>query len=166
MKIEVGDRVTGEFLDNNQIIEEIATSNDFLKRLYKNIENNKVKIIKIEKPNWEVVEQKKELLTEECFKAMISQPMNGKKEEQIRKEREKIVDKLQSIGWKVVDTIFAEEAPKDCDKALYYLSKSIEAIGKVDAVMFMNGGQNARGCKIEHEICQQYGKLIMYEYEL
>ena len=66
------------------------------------------------------------------MKAMISQPMKGKTEEQIRKERKKIVDKLEELGWEVVDTIFAEEAPKNCDVALYYLSKSIEAIGKVD----------------------------------
>lgn len=100
------------------------------------------------------------------MKVMISQAMNGKTEEQIRNEREKIVNKLENLGWEVVDTIFAQETPKNCDTALYYLSKSIGAIGKVDAVMFMNGWQNARGCKIEHEICQQYEKPIMYEYEI
>ena len=100
------------------------------------------------------------------MKAMISQPMNGKTEEQIRKERKAVVDKLQNLGWEVVDTIFAEEAPKDCDTAIWYLAKSINAISKVDAVMFMNGWQDARGCKIEHDICKQYEKPTMYEYEL
>lgn len=100
------------------------------------------------------------------MKVMISQPMNGKKEKQIRNEREKIVNKLESLGWEVVDTIFAEETPKDCDSAIWYLAKSIDAISKVDAVMFMNGWQDARGCKIEHEICKQYGKPTMYEYEI
>jgi len=100
------------------------------------------------------------------MKVMISQAMNGKTEEQIRNAREKIVNKLENLGWEVVDTIFAQETPKNCDTALYYLSKSIAAIGKVDAVMFMNGWQNARGCKIEHEICQQYEKPTMYEYEI
>lgn len=99
-------------------------------------------------------------------KVMISQPMNGKTNEQIRRERENIVDKLEKSGYEVVDTIFAEETPKDCDTALYYLSKSVEAIGKVDAVLFMNGWHKARGCRIEHEICMQYGKNTMYEYEL
>lgn len=33
------------------------------------------------------------------MKAMISQPMKGKTEEQIRKEREKIVDKLEGLCW-------------------------------------------------------------------
>lgn len=100
------------------------------------------------------------------MKAMISQPMNGKTEEQIRNERVKIVDKLQRFGWEVVDTIFAEEAPKNSNTALFYLAKSIDAISKVDAVMFMNGWQDARGCKIEHEICKQYNVPTMYEYEL
>lgn len=100
------------------------------------------------------------------MKVMISQPMKGKTEEQIRKERAEVVRKLESLCWEVVDTVFAKETPKNCDTALYYLSKSIEAIGKVDAVMFMNDWQEARGCKIEHEICQQYGKLTMYEYQL
>ena len=100
------------------------------------------------------------------MKVMISQPMKGKTTERIEAERKKVVEKLERLGWEVVNTIFAEESPKDCDTALYYLSKSIYSIGKVDAVMFMNGWQNARGCKIEHEICQQYEKPTMYEYEL
>lgn len=95
------------------------------------------------------------------MKIMISQPMKGKTEEQIRTERAELVKKLTEKGHEVVDTIFAEEAPKDCDTALYYLSKSIELIGKVDAVLFMSGWQNARGCRIEHQIAIEYGKWVM-----
>ena len=90
------------------------------------------------------------------FKIMISQPMRGKSEEQIRSERAQRVKKIEEKGNEVVDTIFA----------IWYLAKSIDAISKVDAVMFMDGWQNARGCKIEHEICLQYGRTIMYEHEL
>lgn len=100
------------------------------------------------------------------MKVMISQSMNSKKEEQIRKERKRIVEELENLGWEVVDTIFTEEPPKNSDAAIWYLAKSIDAISKVDAVMFMNGWHNARGCKIEHEICKQYDKLTMYEYEI
>lgn len=100
------------------------------------------------------------------MKVMISQPMNGKTEKQIREEREKVIEKLERLSWNVVDTIFADETPKDCDTALYYLSKSIKAIGEVDAVLFMNGWSKARGCRVEHEICLQYDKPTMYEYEL
>ena len=100
------------------------------------------------------------------FKIMISQPMRGKSEEQIRSERAQIVKKIEEKGYEIVDTIFAKESPEDCNNAIWYLAKSIDVISKVDAVMFMDGWQNARGCKIEHEICLQYGRTIMYEHEL
>ncbi len=95
------------------------------------------------------------------MKVMISQPMKGKSEEQIRNEREELVRKLQEKGYEIVDTIFAEETPKNCDEALFYLSKSIEAIGKVDGVVFMAGWEYARGCTIEHEVAMKYGKFVM-----
>lgn len=94
---------------------------------------------------------------------MISQPMKGKSNEEIRKEREELVKKLEAKGYEVVDTVFAEEPPKDCDTSIYYLAKSIEAIGKVDGVVFMEGWHNARGCGIEHAVATQYGKFVMYE---
>nr|DAO29359.1 MAG TPA: Nucleoside 2-deoxyribosyltransferase like protein [Caudoviricetes sp.] len=100
------------------------------------------------------------------MKVMISQPMNGKKESQIRLERQKVIKILEDLGWQVIDTIFTDEAPKSCNPAIYYLSRSIKEISKVDAVMFMNGWEKARGCRIEHDICLYYEILTMYEYEL
>lgn len=97
------------------------------------------------------------------MKIMISQPMRGKTNEQIRKEREQLVKKLKSEGHEVIDTIINEESPKDINEAIYYLSKSIEFIGKVDAIYFMKGWEKARGCKIEHEVAVEYGKKVMYE---
>ena len=47
------------------------------------------------------------------LKVMISQPMRGKTNEQIRKEREEVVKKLEGRGFEVIDTIIAEEPPKD-----------------------------------------------------
>ena len=94
------------------------------------------------------------------MKLMISQPMRGKTTEQIETERKQLVEELEKQGYEVVNTIFAEETPKDCDTALYYLSKSIEAIGKVDGVVFMPGWHNARGCQIEYNVASAYGKFI------
>ena len=96
------------------------------------------------------------------MKVMISQPMRDKSEEQIREERKEIVEKLTNEGYEVVDTIFTDEPPKDVDEAIFYLSKSIEAIGKVDAVVFMKGWNQARGCIIENQVAIAYGKFIKY----
>ena len=94
------------------------------------------------------------------MKIMISQSMRGKTEEQIRKEREEIIKQLETEGHKVVDTIFKEEPPKQAHPGIWYLAKSIEAISKVDGVVFMNGWENARGCRIEHQVATAYGKFI------
>lgn len=96
-------------------------------------------------------------------KVMISQPMKGKEEEQIRIERASLVTKLENEGFSVVDTIFTSKPPKGCNEAIWYLSKSIEMIGQVDYVMFMKGWENARGCRIENKVCQEYGKQTLYE---
>lgn len=96
------------------------------------------------------------------MKIMISQPMRGKTNEQIREERADLVKRLQEEGIEVIDTVF-EEAPADEDIAIYMLSQSIRYIGKVDALYFMKGWENARGCKIEHEVAVAYGKKVFYE---
>lgn len=96
------------------------------------------------------------------MKLMISQPMKGKANEQIREERAELVTRLQEEGLEVVDTVF-ENAPADEDIAIYMLSQSIRYIGKVDAVYFMKGWEKARGCKIEHEVAVEYGKQVFYE---
>ena len=83
------------------------------------------------------------------MKVMISQPMRGKSNKQIRQERAELVQKLENKGYEVVDTVF-EEAPADEDVAIYMLSQSIRYIGKVDGIVFMKGWENARGCKIEY----------------
>ena len=94
------------------------------------------------------------------MKIMISQPMNGKTQKQIEEEREELVKSLKAKGYEVVNTIFAETPDEAQDKPLFYLAKSIDAMSKVDAVIFMKGWENARGCKIELEIAVKYNKFI------
>lgn len=96
------------------------------------------------------------------IKVMISQPMKDKTNEQIREERAELVKRLEKDNFEVVDTIISENAPAGCNERIYYLSKSIEFISKVDIVYFMKGWENARGCRIENKICQEYGKQTMY----
>lgn len=95
------------------------------------------------------------------MKLMISQPMKGKSNEQIREERAELVKRLQEEGHEVVDTVF-ENAPADEDISIYMLSQSIRYIGKVDGLVFMPGWEKARGCKIEHQVAVEYGKHVFY----
>ena len=91
------------------------------------------------------------------MKIMISQPMRGKTNEQIRQEREKLVKELENQGHEVIDTVLDISENKS---PIYYLSKSIELLDQADAVIFMRGWQDARGCKIEHQIALEYGKFV------
>ena len=94
-------------------------------------------------------------------KVMISQPMKGKTNEQIKQERKQLVKELTDAGYEVLDTVF-ENAPADEDVAIYMLSQSIRFLGRADLVIFMKGWEYARGCKIEHEVAVNYGKEIVY----
>ena len=93
------------------------------------------------------------------MKIMISQPMRGKTEKQIKEERAELVRKLEKEGHEVLDTVF-EDFDENASP-IYYLARSIEFLDKADAVVFMKGWQEARGCRIEHQIAVDYGKFVM-----
>lgn len=94
------------------------------------------------------------------MKIMISQPMRGKTDKQIREERAELVKKLENEGYEVIDTVLDISENKS---PIYYLAKSIELLDKADAVVFMKGWQEARGCRIEYTIAVEYGKFIKEE---
>lgn len=87
----------------------------------------------------------------------ISQPMNGKETEEIEWERDELVKELKKYlgeDIKILDTIFhfAEDVP-----SLVYLGRSIEVLTQADLAVFMDGWENARGCRIEHQAAKNYG---------
>lgn len=88
---------------------------------------------------------------------MISQPMHGKNLELIRQERQDLVERLEEEGHTVIDTILDIS---DNKSSIYYLAKSIELLDTADIVLFMPGWQNARGCRIEHQVALEYGKYV------
>ena len=95
------------------------------------------------------------------MKVMISQPMNGRNQEEIKKERQMIVDKFNKMHIEVIDTLFTEEAPQDCNVAVYYLGKSISAMKDIDAIYMCDNWINARGCRIENRVAREYGIKIL-----
>lgn len=95
-------------------------------------------------------------------KIMISQPMRGKTNELIKEERKVLVQEFEDRGYEVLDTVF-DEAPKNVDEAIWFLSKSIEYLAQADIIFFMKGWEKARGCKIEHQVAVEYDKEIIYE---
>lgn len=98
------------------------------------------------------------------MKVMISQGMNGRTETDIKEERNIVKEKLNKLGIDVVDTLFSEEVSESfLNPSLYYLAKSIQILGNVNAVIFVGDWSKYRGCRIEHEIAKAYGVKILYE---
>lgn len=105
------------------------------------------------------------------MKAMLSQPMAGKSDEEIRDTRERAFDALESAGYEVVNTLFTDEwySRENMKKRgvvqipLCFLAKSIENMSLCHAAYFCKGWEKARGCRIEHEIAKAYGLEIIYE---
>jgi hypothetical protein len=98
---------------------------------------------------------------------MISQPMRGLTEEQIVADRSKAIKYAEDNGYDIIHSHFTEYpevVSDDCKHVpLHYLSKSINAMSKCDAVYFCLGYVMSRGCQIEHDIAKVYGLKIIYE---
>lgn len=95
-------------------------------------------------------------------KLFISQPMKGKTNEEIKKEREEAIrcaKEMMSDEVEVIDSFF-ENAPAEA-KPLWYLGESLKLLSTADVAYFATGWENARGCKIEHTCAQQYGINII-----
>ena len=97
------------------------------------------------------------------MRIMISQPMRGKTNKQIKEERKELVKELEEQGHIVINTIFDfDENKEEKVNPVLYLAKSIESLGEADAVVFMKGWENARGCVAEEYIARKYGKFVKY----
>ncbi|MBS5510119.1 MAG: DUF4406 domain-containing protein [Clostridium sp.] len=105
------------------------------------------------------------------MKAMLSQPMAGKSEEEIRATREKAIKALEKRNYEIVNTLFTDEwysSDKMKERGvvqipLCFLAKSLENMSLCHAAYFCKGWEQARGCRIEHDAAVAYGLTILYE---
>ena len=104
-------------------------------------------------------------------KAMLSQPMAGKTDEEIVATRERAVKALEAKGYEIINTLFTDEwyGKAAMEKRgvvqipLCFLAKSLENMSLCHAAYFCKGWENARGCRIEHDAAFAYGLDVIYE---
>ena len=104
-------------------------------------------------------------------KAMLSQPMAGKTQEEIVFTREKAITALKELGYEIVNTLFTNdwysaESMKErgvVQIPLCFLAKSLENMSLCHAAYFCHGWEKTRGCRIEHEAAIAYGLTVIYE---
>lgn len=106
-------------------------------------------------------------------KAMLSQPMGGKTNDEIVAARERAIAALKAKGYEIVNTLFTDEwysKDKMAERGvvqvpLCFLAKSLENMSLCHTAYFCKGWENARGCRIEHDAAKAYGLEILYEDE-
>ena len=104
-------------------------------------------------------------------KAMLSQPMAGKTNEEIVATRERAIKALAEKGYEVVNTLFTDEWYEKgamekrgvVQIPLCFLARSLENMSLCHAAYFCEGWESARGCKIEHDAALAYGLTVIYE---
>ena len=97
--------------------------------------------------------------------------MNGLTDEQIDETRNRFFEFACKEKFDVVNTFFTGgfNSPSSMKSRgiiqipVYFLAKSLEYMSECSTVYFAKGWENARGCKIEHEVALQYGLDIIYE---
>lgn len=99
-------------------------------------------------------------------KLFISQPMRGKTDEEILKERELAIQKAkEQLGEdvEVIDSFFQDrEKPADVKRSgVYWLGKSLELLATADIAYFAPGWEEARGCIIENQCAREYDIMMI-----
>ena len=92
------------------------------------------------------------------FKIFISQPMEGRTAKEVMQERNRIAAKWTNASVEFIDSFSRESGKNSTDS----LGKSISLMSEADLVIFAPGWENARRCRIEHEVAKEYGIQITY----
>ena len=103
-------------------------------------------------------------------KAMLSQPMANKTQEEIIAARERAIAALEARGYEVVNTLFTNEwySKESMEKRgvvnipLCFLAKSLENMSLFHAAHFCKGWEQARGCRMEHDAAKANELEMIY----
>lgn len=94
----------------------------------------------------------------------ISQPMRGLTRDQIKADRDAIVESLKAEYGEGIEVIYSYfERSSEVTEPLWLLAKSIELLATADMAFFAPGWQKYRGCRIEHECAKQYDIEIIHD---
>ena len=101
------------------------------------------------------------------MKIFISMPMKAKSTDQVRVEMNQAFEliKIQMPEAELIDSIIDDAdkniAIKGDDVGIWYLGKSILLLSEASIVFFVNDWKENRGCSIEREVAEKYGKICV-----
>jgi len=93
-------------------------------------------------------------------------PMRGKSDETVQNELKEVEAFLSSHLGDIEVINYFEDAKENIAQggdatALHYLSRSIGAMRDANLVVFVEGWETARGCRIERQVAEEYDRLIV-----
>ncbi len=97
-------------------------------------------------------------------KVFISQPMQGKTDEEIKRVRDTDIEFIKTVypDAEIIDSFIPENAPKNSRSGVYKLGQSIQLLAGADLLFLSAGWDKARGCRIEHSVAVAYGIKCHY----
>lgn len=106
-------------------------------------------------------------------KVFVSLPMSGRDEKEVRKRMLDIYEKYKKVH-QDKETIFVDQFIKAIPLSIrdtkkegpWCLGDSVKLMAMADIVIFANDFLEARGCRIEHDICVAYDLMYINEIDL
>lgn len=95
------------------------------------------------------------------MKVYISLPITGHPIDEVRKKADQAKQQLSDMGHEPVSPLDVSPDP-DAPYA-EHIGRDISALLECDAVVFLDGWQESKGCTLEHAAAKIYNKLITYE---
>lgn len=97
--------------------------------------------------------------------------MSGIDEEVVISKRNKAIERLQEMGYETISSYFKSDTEVEefikrenpSNLPVSYLGRSVQMLAKCSLCYFVEGWEHARGCRLEHAICQEYGIECIYE---
>ncbi len=95
------------------------------------------------------------------MKVYISIPISGYDVGEVQEHADIVKSHLSRKGYTVISPfeIYAGKNPTYTDHILANLEKLFEC----DAVYICNSWRESKGCRIEHKVAEEFGKVFMYE---
>lgn len=98
------------------------------------------------------------------MKVYISLPITGHPIDEVRQKADLAKQQLSGMGHEPVSPL---DVSPDPDAPYHeHIGNDIAALLTCDAVIFLDGWMASRGCRLEMEAAQIYGKKIYFEYDL
>ena len=91
------------------------------------------------------------------MKVFISQPMKDKTEKEILDQRKRVEEYIKAnvnYDVEILDS-YVESAPDECNP-VFFLGLSLQFLSQADLAVFCEGWEDARGCRIEQQVCVDY----------